>query len=68
MKELGIAPVIEDGDLELLERAKPDFIGINYYQTTTVEMNPLDGVGAAEGMNNTGKKGTSKESGIPGVL
>ena len=30
-------------------------------------MNPLDGVGIAEVMNNTGKKGTSKESGIPGV-
>ncbi|WP_144266738.1 family 1 glycosylhydrolase, partial [Clostridioides difficile] len=64
---LGIAPIIEDGDLELLARVKPDFIGINYYQTTTVAMNSLDGVGASEGMNNTGKKGTTKESGIPGV-
>ena len=66
-ERLGIAPVIEDGDLELLEKGKPDFIGINYYQTATVKMNPLDGVGIAEVMNNTGKKGTSKESGIPGV-
>ncbi|MBD7911240.1 MULTISPECIES: glycoside hydrolase family 1 protein [Clostridium] len=66
-ERLGIAPLIEDGDLELLKRAKPDFIGINYYQTATVAMNPLDGVGAAESMNNTGKKGTTKESGIPGV-
>ncbi|MDU4660960.1 MAG: glycoside hydrolase family 1 protein, partial [Clostridium butyricum] len=67
-ERLGIAPVIEEGDLELLAKAKPDFIGINYYQTATVAMNPLDGVGAAEGINNTGKKGTTKESGIPGVF
>ncbi len=66
-ERLGIAPTIEEGDLELLERAKPDFIGINYYQTSTVAMNPLDGVGASEGMNNTGKKGTTKESGLRGV-
>lgn len=66
-ERLGIAPIIEDGDLELLARVKPDFIGINYYQTTTVAMNSLDWVGASEGMNNTGKKGTTKESGIPGV-
>ena len=66
-EKLGIAPVIEDGDLELLGRGKPDFIGINYYQTGTVAMNPLDGVGLSEEMNNTGKKGTSKENGIPGA-
>ncbi len=67
-ENLGVAPIIEDGDLELLERAKPDFIGINYYQTTTIERNGLDGVGAVDGMNNTGKKGTSRDSGIPGVF
>ena len=66
-ERLGIAPTIEDGDIELLERAKPDFIGINYYQTSTVAMNPLDGVGESEGMNNKGEKGTTKESGVPGV-
>ena len=66
-ERLGIAPIIEDGDLELLGRGKPDFIGINYYQTATVKANPLDGVGLSEGMNNTGKKGTTKENGIPGV-
>ena len=67
-EKLGVAPVIEDGDLELLARAKPDFIGINYYQTTTIERNGLDGVGVVEGMNNTGKKGTTQDSGIPGVF
>lgn len=67
-ERLGIAPVIEEGDLELLARAKPDFIGINYYQTGTVASNPIDGVGPSEGMNNTGKKGTAKENGLPGVF
>lgn len=66
-EKLGIAPIIEDGDLELLEKGKPDFIGVNYYRTSTVAVNELDGVGATDGMNTTGKKGTSKESGIPGV-
>lgn len=66
-EKLGIAPVIEDGDLELLEKGKPDFIGINYYRTSTVEANQLDGVGISDSMNNSGKKGTAKESGIPGV-
>ncbi|MFC4697283.1 glycoside hydrolase family 1 protein [Enterococcus aquimarinus] len=67
-ERLGIAPVIEEGDLELLARAKPDFIGINYYQTGTVASNPIDGVGPSEVMNNTGKKGTAKENGLPGVF
>ena len=66
-EKVGVAPVIEDGDMELLQKAKPDFIGINYYQTGAFESNGLDGVGAAEGMNNSGKKGTTKDSGIPGV-
>lgn len=67
-ERLGIAPIVEEGDLELLARAKPDFIGINYYQTGTVASNPIDGVGPSEGMNNTGKKGTAKENGLPGVF
>lgn len=64
--EQGWAPEIEEGDQELLESAKPDFLGINYYQTATNMFNPLDGVGMGK-MNTTGKKGTSEESGIPGM-
>ncbi len=68
LKEKGLAPEMEDGDLALLREGKPDFMGLNYYQTTTFEMNPLvDGVGAGE-MNTTGIKGTSKDSGIPGLF
>ncbi|MDQ4080834.1 MAG: family 1 glycosylhydrolase [Gemmatimonadota bacterium] len=63
-RELG--PTIEEGDLELLDRGRPDFLGVNYYQTITYEANPLDGV--SEGtMNTTGQKGTGQESGIPGL-
>lgn len=44
LKEKGWAPAIEAGDMELLAKGKPDFIGVNYYQTITYERNPLDGV------------------------
>ncbi|MHC5228950.1 glycoside hydrolase family 1 protein [Enterococcus sp. LJL99] len=63
----GITLATEPGDFELLKAAKPDFIGINYYQTSTIQSNGLDGVGESNKMNTTGKKGSSKESGIPGV-
>ncbi|MGC6768137.1 glycoside hydrolase family 1 protein [Enterococcus sp. LJL51] len=67
LAEQGVAPEIEAGDIELLKAGKPDFIGINYYQTSTVAFNPLDGVGMGK-MNTTGKKGSTEESGTPGVF
>ncbi|MFB8547615.1 glycoside hydrolase family 1 protein [Enterococcus casseliflavus] len=63
----GITLATEPGDFELLKAARPNFIGINYYQTSTIQSNGLDGVGESNKMNTTGKKGSSKESGIPGV-
>lgn len=66
-KKQGIAPEILEGDMELLRKATPDFMGLNYYQTQTVEANPLDGVGEQSGFNTTGQKGTTKAMGIPGV-
>lgn len=66
LESMGLAPEIQEGDLALLKSAKPDFLGVNYYQTATVEANGLDGVGASQ-MNTTGKKGTTKASGIPGL-
>lgn len=65
-EKLGIAPEVEPGDEELLKAGKPDFMGLNYYQTNTVAANPLDGVGFGK-MNTSGKKGTSEESGTPGL-
>lgn len=66
-ERLGVEPIIEEGDIELLKEGKPDFIGVNYYQTTTVEMNPLDGVTENGEFNTTGKKGTTKSTGVPGA-
>lgn len=67
--EQGLAPEITEADDALLKDplSHPDFMGLNYYQTNTVAANPLDGVGmAAE--NTSGKKGTSQESGVPGLF
>ncbi len=36
LRDLGVAPAIEDGDLETLAAARPDFIAFNYYSTHTV--------------------------------
>lgn len=67
LQRTNMAPEILEGDEALLLQGIPDFIGINYYQTGTHAHNPIDGVGASE-MNTTGKKGTTKESGVPGVM
>ncbi|HEY9629791.1 MAG TPA: GH1 family beta-glucosidase [Coleofasciculaceae cyanobacterium] len=61
------APTVLEGDLTLLQQAKSDFIGVNYYQSTFLAHNPIDGVGAAT-VNTTGEKGSQKESGIPGLF
>jgi 6-phospho-beta-glucosidase len=53
LENKGLTPQVEEGDFELLKQGKPDFMGLNYYQTTTFEENPLEG--GAE-MNSTGKK------------
>lgn len=66
LTQQGIDLDIQEGDLALLKSAKPDFLGINYYQSNTAAYNPIDGVGRGE-MNTTGKKGSSGESGIPGL-
>ncbi|SDK48402.1 glycoside hydrolase family 1 protein [Alkalibacterium thalassium] len=67
LERKGLAPAIEEGDMALLKSAKPDFMGLNYYQTATVEHNPIDGVSSGK-MNTSGKKGSSEASGLPGVF
>ena len=69
LESQGIAPQMEPGDAEILKEAaaKVDFMGVNYYQTTVVEYNPIDGVGTSHEMNTTGKKGTAKVQGVPGL-
>lgn len=67
LEENSLDPVIEEGDMEILKDGKPDYMGINYYQTNTVAANPLDGVEMNYEINNTGEKGTTPEKGIPGL-
>ena len=64
-----LMPVIEDEDEEILKKAASliDFMGVNYYRTCVAEYNPIDGVGATHEMNTTGKKGTAKVQGVPGL-
>ena len=60
---------MEDGDEDILRKAAGliDFMGVNYYQSCVVEHNPIDGVGTTHEMNTTGKKGTAKVQGVPGL-
>ncbi|MBN1045166.1 glycoside hydrolase family 1 protein [Clostridium botulinum] len=32
----GLEPIIDDGDMDIMKNAKPDFIAINYYSTATI--------------------------------
>ncbi|GAE45788.1 beta-glucosidase [Mesobacillus boroniphilus JCM 21738] len=68
MERKGIAPQVEEGDFALLKEGKPDFMGVNYYQSTTYEKNPLDGVTMEGTFNTTGKKGTMQDTGIQGLF
>lgn len=42
LEQLGVAPTIEAGDLELLASARPDFLGVNYYHGGTVKVNQME--------------------------
>lgn len=67
LERKGIAPEVEEGDFDLLKEGKPDFMGVNYYQTTTYEKNLIDGVTSEGHFNTTGEKGTAEDTGIPGL-
>ncbi len=36
LMDRGLEPIIEDGDMDIMKNAKPDFIAINYYSTATI--------------------------------
>lgn len=65
----GIEIKMENGDEAIMKKAASltDFMGVNYYQSTVVEFNDIDGVGTTHEMNTTGKKGTSTVQGVPGL-
>lgn len=56
-------------DLELLKSSAKlsDFIGINYYQSTTIADNPLDDAVGIKMFNTDGVKREFEESGVPGI-
>lgn len=65
LDSLGRLPEVTATDLDILESARPDFVGVNYYQSVTYTANPIDGV--TEGhFNTTGQRGTTHSSGRPG--
>ncbi|MDQ0175248.1 glycoside hydrolase family 1 protein [Bacillus chungangensis] len=67
MKENGVAPTIEKGDMELLQSAKPDFLGINYYQSRVVKYAPDTMKNKEMKINANGKKGETEFEIIPGI-
>lgn len=60
MEERDAAPVIEDGDMEILANGHPDFIGFNYYASATIAWcDNDDGIELAHDQQMTGmEKGT----------
>ena len=39
LEEKGWTPTIEEGDMEVIEKAKPDYLGVNYYATAAEAKN-----------------------------
>lgn len=66
LQQTGEAPEILPGDVELLRHGRPDFIGVNYYQSLSYTDNPLGGQ-TLQRINTTGQKGSTPSSGIPGL-
>lgn len=69
LEKKGFAPVVSKEESQILKKASAliDFMGINYYQSSVCEYNPLDGVTPYGTMNNSGIKGTGSVVGIPGL-
>lgn len=69
LQKKGICPNIEEGDLEILEKGKPDFIGLFYYESLTVMWCPEDAehVAGEYNLSRTGKKGSRVLKRVPGM-
>ena len=70
LKNRDMEPKFEVGDEEILKEAasKVDFMGVNYYQTSVCEYNPINGVTPYGTFNTTGVKGTGQITGQPGLF
>ncbi|WP_042147945.1 glycoside hydrolase family 1 protein [Paucisalibacillus sp. EB02] len=67
MEEQGINPTIEEGDMALLQSAKPDFIGVNYYQSRVVKYAPSTMEVKDMAINADGNKGETEFEVLPGL-
>lgn len=67
-KKMGIMIDMQEGDEELLLNGRPDFMGVNYYQSLTVTDYP-EGYQLKEGQANySGEKGSAGEMGFEGIF
>ncbi|MCI9049216.1 MAG: glycoside hydrolase family 1 protein [Coprobacillus sp.] len=57
LEKLGLAPVLQPGDEELLLEGKSDFLAFNYYASYCAHACPEDAVLEWSGVNLSGKKG-----------
>lgn len=60
-------PDIREGDMEILKQGKPDFLGLNYYQSMCVESSTYKDVKQESGYNMTGEKGNITYPVFPGL-
>lgn len=67
MKENNVAPTILEGDMELIASVKPDFLGLNYYQSRVVAYAPETMENKDIVINTDGDKGSTDFEVIPGL-
>lgn len=66
--ENGIEPTVEPEDMARIQSAKPDFIGINYYQSRVVKYIPEDTDKKELKLNYDGKDDDTQYDNIPGLF
>lgn len=57
LKNHGLAPIIEPGDMELIKAGYSDFLALNYYASECAKACPKEGEIRYSGVNWSGKKG-----------
>ena len=57
LEKHGLAPVIEDGDMDIIRAGTSDFLALNYYNSEAAKACPPDAERSWAGYNLTGKKG-----------
>ncbi|MBR7796120.1 family 1 glycosylhydrolase [Agaribacter marinus] len=67
MVHKGVEPTIEPGDMACIKTAKPDFIGINYYQSRVVKFVPKDTAEKELKLNYDGEADETQFENIPGL-